>query len=233
MRWLIWMSLALHGQQLEIRHIANAGVSLHCGERVVLVDALLREGVRRYERVPDDLLQRLEKAKDEYRGVRLVVATHVHRDHFDVESVRAHLAANPKAVFAGPKQAVDAVGKGSSEDVEFDGGKVSLRVVPHDGNAGQTIENAVVRLEFCGKTVAVSGDAAPEAKWFEGLGPVEWAVVPWWYLNGDIGRRTVSGVLRAKGAWAVHWDAEGFRDHLDAVRRSMPVVRIGKQAVKK
>jgi L-ascorbate metabolism protein UlaG (beta-lactamase superfamily) len=229
--WLVAGCTLLAGQELEIRHVANAGVSLHCGERVVLVDALFRGGVSGYETVPPAMLHDMEAARGVYGGVRLVVATHRHADHFDAESVKAHLAANPKAVFVGSSQTVGVVGeraKLGTDVVEFDGGSVRLRVAPHNAPAGTSIENAIVDLRFCGKRLVFSGDAEVKGDWFEGLAGADWAFVPWWFLTGEAGRDLVDRVLKPKQPYALHGDANRAKWKL-AVKRNYPSARIGAQ----
>jgi L-ascorbate metabolism protein UlaG (beta-lactamase superfamily) len=229
--WLVLGLFSLAGQELEIRHVANAGVSLHCGEKVVLVDALFRNGVSGYETVPPALLAEMEAGRGVYRGVSLVVATHRHADHFDAESVKAHLAANAKAVFVGSSQTVGGVGdraKLGTGVVEFDGGSVRLRIAPHNAPAGTSIENSIVDLRFCGKRLVFSGDAEVKGEWFAGLAGADWAFVPWWFVTGDAGRDVVGRVLKPKNLYALHGDRDSSEWKL-AVKRSYPSARIGAQ----
>lgn len=243
-----FLALSAWGADLKIQYLANSGVALRCGDDVVLVDALFREGVAGYETLPPELRGELETAAGPWKSVRLVTATHRHRDHFDAQSVSAHLAANPQAVFAGSTQTVQAVqaaGSGRArvlsrgERIRFAGGEAMLVQLPHNAPAGASIENSVVLVTLCGETALFSGDAAvsapefaPVAEALKTFAPrgLDHAFLSWWFCTSELGRAVVDGVLHPRLVHAVHIDLDSRTKVVDSVRKPYPAARIATRA---
>lgn len=92
-----------------MEHVANAGVLLGCREELVLVDGLFRKGVPGYEVLPPLPRSAIESARPPNDSVRLVVATHRHRDPLDAAAVARQLSNNPRAGFVGISEAMGEV----------------------------------------------------------------------------------------------------------------------------
>lgn len=93
----------------RVTYIGNEGFFLSTGGTGVLVDALVRRGIRPYVKANARDRERLELAQGPFNQVTLVLATHHHADHFDAKAVRSHLERNPDAVFVSTVQAVELV----------------------------------------------------------------------------------------------------------------------------
>ena len=93
----------------RVTYIGNEGFFLSTGGAGVLVDALVRRGIRPYVKANAHDREQLELAQGPFDQVTLVLATHHHADHFDAQAVRSHLERNPNAVFVSTAQAVELV----------------------------------------------------------------------------------------------------------------------------
>ncbi|MBL8232624.1 MAG: MBL fold metallo-hydrolase [Bryobacterales bacterium] len=239
---LLWLSLAsaLMGQDLRIAHIANAGVMVSCGEESALVDALFREGVEGYETHLPEQREQLETARAPYDRVRVILATHRHRDHFDAQAVARHLKQNGKALFAGTAQTAGEVRKAGGErsevvtwgsDRQWGTLRVSFLKLPHNPPHRDTIENTAIVLRWCGKTLLFTGDADMRNDEFEALrldrSPVDTLMAPWWFLTSARGREIVDRIVKPKQVWALHGDLENSQRWQTQVRANYPSASIG------
>ena len=224
---------------LAIVPVANAGVMLRCGGTAVLVDALFRGGVEGYETIPADRRERLETGKPPFDGVRLVLATHRHADHFDAEAVARHLRANDRAEFWGTGQTAGPVHALHPERVvavernatrAFAGGRVTFFAVPHNAPHRTTIENSAMLVSLCGRGVFFSGDAELDPADFadvrDSAATIDTAVLPWWFLTSAGGRRVIDEIVRARALWAAHGDLADSATWIAQVRRNYPNAEI-------
>jgi L-ascorbate metabolism protein UlaG (beta-lactamase superfamily) len=85
-------------------YVGNAGFMITVGDKKILVDALFRG-----EPIPRAVAELLDAAAPPFDNVDLILATHVHRDHFDAERVFNHLEHNPNAVFISSDDVIDDV----------------------------------------------------------------------------------------------------------------------------
>jgi L-ascorbate metabolism protein UlaG (beta-lactamase superfamily) len=93
----------------RITYIGNEGFMVAAGGQGVIIDGLVRRGIRPYVKAEPEQRDRLERAVGAFAEVRLVLATHHHADHFDAEAVRRFLEHNPLAVFVSTERAVQLV----------------------------------------------------------------------------------------------------------------------------
>lgn len=226
---------------LRMEHVANAGVLLGCGEELVLVDGLYREGVPGYEVIPPLVRNAIESARPPYDSVRLVVATHRHRDHFDAAAVARHLSNNPRARFVGTPEAVEEVRAYSAvrvreakapESFALHGVKLRFYAIPHNPTPTGPVEHQAVEIQWCGKTLLFTGDAdfKPELFRKAGVQPGRTDVLfaPFWITMSEPGRKIVREVIQPKQIWALHGDLEARERWMDAVQKFDPQARIGR-----
>lgn len=184
---------------VEIVHLGNEGFLLVAGEQKVLIDALFGDGLDNYPAVPLELRQPLEAAQGRFAGVDLVLASHVHPDHFDPTAVARHLKANPGARFVSTEQAAEkllAVGvaaekvsgfwppDGERRTIEYAGVEVTALRLHHGGspaqNLGLVITIGGTKVLHMGDTEITAGELAPVG--LEALG-IDVVLVPYWYLD--------------------------------------------------
>jgi L-ascorbate metabolism protein UlaG (beta-lactamase superfamily) len=94
----------------SVTYIGNSGFLIRAGGKKILIDALF-DGERPGYVLPGVVKQAVTSGKAPFDGIDLVLATHVHADHFAPAPVRRCLANNPRAVFAGPPETTDTLAK--------------------------------------------------------------------------------------------------------------------------
>jgi len=87
------------GDGVEVVFLANEGVFLRGGGHGVLIDGCVREPYSIYGAVPDDVWRRLLAGEPPFERLDLVLVSHAHRDHFQVEAARELLLARREAIW--------------------------------------------------------------------------------------------------------------------------------------
>ncbi|KPK92971.1 MAG: hypothetical protein AMJ88_09345 [Anaerolineae bacterium SM23_ 63] len=90
--------------QVEVTYIGNAGFMITVGDKKILIDALY-EG----NPIPREVADLLETAQPPFDDVDLILATHIHYDHFHQDTVISHMENNPGAVFVSSPDVVSLV----------------------------------------------------------------------------------------------------------------------------
>ncbi len=216
--------------EVRITYVGNAGFLIDVGAKKILVDALYRTGVPGYAVHPQELQDQLEIAKPPFDGVSLLLATHVHNDHFDPNAIGRHLVSNKSATLVTTPQSVDrmrqsfvafsAVGsrvhglvpnEGDTATVPLD--DISLTVLNlHHGrtvpfqNLGFLIEVDGVRLLHAGDTEASQADLG-----LYGLRAknIDVAFLPFWYFLDESGLKAVREAIAAKTVIPMHVPVAG------------------------
>jgi len=227
-RWLaplaIVLPLLLVGEEsARVTFLGNEGFLIEAEGRKVLVDGLVSRKMPAYVRQTDELRAKLEGAAIPY-DVDLVLATHVHGDHFDAEAVARHLAANPEAVFVSTEQAVAELEE--REDYESYRDRVRA-LAPDEGvpfavdelglvafnlhhgrsrrppiqNNGYLFEVGGVRFLHMGDSEASSAELAPLQLTAR---EIDVALVPSWYLDAEPWKGAVQGRVAAGTTVAMH-----------------------------
>jgi L-ascorbate metabolism protein UlaG (beta-lactamase superfamily) len=238
---VVWVFLLpAFPQQLRVVHMANAGVLLDCGGRLVAIDLFFREGVKGYETLSDGLREALESAQAPYDRIELILATHVHADHFDAASVARHLSNNPQARFAGTEQTAAEVRRLIADRVEqvtrpaqrrWDDIDTTFVRVRHNRPLPETLENTLHVVRWCGSTVAVTGDAEMDVSAFQGHGfeqqQIDTLVAPWWFFVNSEGRQVVEQIFRPRTVWGVHGNVNNPAEWEAQIREHYPRASIG------
>ena len=208
-------------------YLANEGFLLESGEHKVLVDALFGDGLKEYPKVPVDLRRELESASGRFAGVDVVLATHMHRDHFDADAVARFLRAAPEARFVSTRQSVEALlevapslkGRAhgywpdEGEQAELKLGAVNLTVLrlhhgrerrPEIENLGFVVRLGGLRLLHIGDTEAVEADFEPYADVLKG---VDVAFLPSWFYVASAHKPIVADLGHSRLV-AMHLGAE-------------------------
>jgi L-ascorbate metabolism protein UlaG (beta-lactamase superfamily) len=150
--------------------------------------------------------------------VRLLLATHRHKDHFDASTVQRHLLSNPRAVAGGPPQVAQQINGARVWSLQpgatRKAGTIEIRVfrVPHNEPHEKTIENNVYLLTLRGKKVVVTGDAIVSPQAFRDAGLANQKpdifVAPFWFALSTRGREILDQVIQAPSYWAIHGELE-------------------------
>jgi L-ascorbate metabolism protein UlaG (beta-lactamase superfamily) len=214
---LLLLPPRLQTDEVRVTYLANEGVRIEGGSCDVLIDALLRDSLGDYARHDADVQQRLEAARPPFDRVRLALATHFHLDHWDAGAISRFLSSSPSALFASPPQAGAMIpsslkprwrplwpSPGQPSAALREAGAV-VDAVPLDH--GMPVENLGYRLQCGGKVLFHLGDARTSAANFDALlaaGPVDVALVPYWWLMEAEGLEFVRDRWKPRHVLAFH-----------------------------
>ena len=211
---------------LEVTYLANEGFLVEAGGVRVLIDALFGSEVTGYPMVPDTMRSRLERAKGEFSGVSVALATHVHRDHFDPAAVARFLTADSEALFVSTPQAA-ARFKSEAPDAEsllprFRGvlpapgeaellevGDVRVRALNlHHGDRVPPVDNLGFLVTLGGQSFFHFGDTEAKLEDFRPyldlLRDTDVALLPFWFLASDWRAEMVRDQIRPGSIVVAH-----------------------------
>jgi L-ascorbate metabolism protein UlaG (beta-lactamase superfamily) len=240
---------AVHGAAppvLELTYLGNEGVLLGVGAQQVAIDALHRAFPRppHYEHLPPAQLERLETAQPPFARLRVHLTTHVHDDHFHAGSVARFLGASPEALAVVPREAparicpdeapcavrsrlrVREPSWGPERELQLQGLRVSVLELPHAKGARTQVENLGYLVTLGGVRVLHLGDAHQAVDTFARLRlpqrRIDVALVPYWYLLEEEGRRLVREHIGARRVVAFHVPPSEHASVTAQLREVMP-----------
>jgi L-ascorbate metabolism protein UlaG (beta-lactamase superfamily) len=213
--------LATASSGVEIQFIANEGYFVTGGGKKALVDALFREGVEGYDTVPPATRELTEQARAPFDKVDLALASHHHADHFDAAAVAAHLQNNPAALFVSTNQAVEklkavkdfgarargvAPKEGERAVITHNGIRLEVFYLHH--GRSRPVENLGLLFRVGGKKFLHIGDTEANAADFRQYNlpadKIDVAFVPYWFLLGEEGKKSVRENIAAKHVVPIH-----------------------------
>jgi L-ascorbate metabolism protein UlaG (beta-lactamase superfamily) len=208
--------------KVEITYLANEGVMLRSGSQKVLIDAVFNKAMDPYLNLAPDTLKQIETATGEFKDVTLILATHFHVDHFDANTVAAHLKSSPHTTFLGSTQMTEmvlkAMGVTSSQQViasdpnlrthvEVNGIDVEVLNVMHTMMRPDVQHRAYI-VHLGGEKILHLGDADGREK---NIAPqrladedIDVALVPEWYLDREDGAATLRNRIKPKHIGFIH-----------------------------
>ena len=209
---------------IELTYIGCEGVLIRSSTGAVLIDGLFGPEADGYHTPPVADLARVRSAQPPFDDVDVVLATHVHEDHFDAAAVAEYLRASARTRFASSPQAVGvllahapdlrgrALAVEASEGVrvrhDFAGvtaeafglshGKVNYADVQHLGWIATLDGRSVVHL----------GDGIIDEKTLRRAGlldaHIDVGVLPFWFLTYPFGKRLTAQAFRPRAIFACH-----------------------------
>jgi len=228
---------------VEVTYLANAGVLLTDGQRGALLDGCVREPYSGYDAVPDGVWADLLAGTPPFERLDVVLVSHAHRDHFQVDAARELLLARPGARWVVHREVASALAEGWSRWHEVadrvepvapadgepvlwrvPGLEVELRRLPH-GPARTLPENLAHVVRLGGRTIVHVGDAGGSAAEIEHAGLAgrrfDVALLPIWYWEGERWRPAREALRGRHGNLALHLKP-GERPSAEALAAGAP-----------
>lgn len=229
--FLILMAYAspLIGQEqpgVKITYIANAGVMIQCSGKTVLIDAHHNQGNPIYERLSWQILEKMVNSMKPFPHVDLILATHIHADHFEAKQVGRHLLGSKSTKFLGSAEMTAMIERdfpefdtikgqietitpdiGFTNEIAVNGIEVKLLGMKHGGKAGDLLNVGYI-IKIGKYSFLHIGDADTTPENFapfklpnEGL---DFAFIPYWFFVYDQFDAVVQQHLQAGVQFAVH-----------------------------
>lgn len=212
---------------LELTYVANEGVLLRQAGRTVLIDTLFdldwsTDGPpSAYEHLRGDQLRRLREARAPFDSVDVVLVTHAHADHHEIQTARTFLEHSRGTHLVGPSSVVGPLmGRGFHlHEVQPAHGDTALvpglpvavtalglrhRMDP----AGDLPHNAYL-LEMGGLRIVHLGDSYADLGNYDGFDQwretgIDLLLLPWWYVVDEEGRRIAEEVFAPRTIVVLH-----------------------------
>ena len=165
---------AASNDQTTVTYVGNSGFLVTIGDKKVLIDGILAGFPSEYS-LPAEVTDLLYNSKPPFDKIDLILATHAHDDHFDVDQVTAYLAGNPETVFISTQEAADMtllldstlsgqviavpLKSGESQELEVNGIQIKTYDISHGyGPGGETYPNLGFLVSVNGVKVFHAGD---------------------------------------------------------------------------
>ncbi|TQV85463.1 MBL fold metallo-hydrolase [Aliikangiella coralliicola] len=237
--WLsvFFIAFSCYGKQPpELVYTANAGVMLKTDKGNIFIDSIFKLhknwGGFRYSHLSEQQQHEIINGIGDFSEVRLVLATHIHRDHFHPELVGHVLKNNPTARLFANQQITESVLEGfvnsnpirdqliqyspqrtswQDEDIQ-----VTIFPVPHGGSRHQWIDNSLIMLEVNGHKFLHLGDAVVDNQSFAKYNfpeqKIDTLITPHWFLTGK-GKQIINHHIKPERIIALHLPPDKTRQN--------------------
>lgn len=162
--------------QTTVTYVGNSGFLVTIGENKILIDGIFTGFAPEYIQ-PAEIQELIANAQPPFDNIDLILATHAHDDHFNLNRVADYLLKNPGTAFVSTPGAADsflrrpqlkdrvtsiALKSGESRELTVNG----IRVVAYDishgfGANGETYPNLGFLVDVNGVKFFHSGDMDP------------------------------------------------------------------------
>lgn len=243
-------------QKVEITYIANEGVFIKQGETKILIDAHHYKGNPYYMPVANSRLEKMVNGLPPFDRVNLILATHIHADHFDAQSVGRHLFFNPKTTFVAAKQMTDSIKKEFDNfkkvekqiktvtpewkqfaEVTIDDIEIKVLGLRHGSKKFKSIQNMGYIIKIGDVKLLHIGDADATVENFEAFKlpneAIDIAFIPYWYLTHKPFNEIVNRYIQPGRIIAVHIPPEDAEEATDKILSTYPGAIIFSKAMQK
>ena len=212
---------------LEVYYLANEGFMLRSDSKAVIVDGLIVDPAWNYAKLPKRVFASILEAEPPFEHVNLLLASHMHADHFQARPALEFLATHPETVFHSSAQVTDIlrsaaaenrsilkrIGKtdlpaGMSLGFDLQGVRVEFFHLSHGTGRFADIQNFGQIITIGDKRVLHIGDAAMVPGNFRPhhlpQKNIDIAIIPYWYFDYKEGIAIYRELIGAEYYVAAH-----------------------------
>ena len=236
---LIFVCLGLYqsrAQEVQIQYMANQGVWIKSQDKQILIDAVFDKEFEFLDVLPKTELELLDDAKPNYNEIDLILATHLHGDHFHPILTGNHLRANPKTEFFGPLETfsvfqqkfegfqeisnrvhTDSLQLHQTSAYSLNEIKVEALRLAHFGtHPWNKAENYAYLIHLNGKKILHVGDSNLNVENISKLNlaerKIDVAILPYWQIGSSERMDLIETYIGAKQLLIAHIPLENFAD---------------------
>lgn len=208
--------------------MANQGVLIKGKDKQVLIDGAFKKEFEYLDVLPDTELSKIENAQSNYNSIDLILATHVHGDHFNAELTGKHLTHNKQTEFIAPDetitkfkedfkefQAISSRVKSvtpnfhESKTITLNGIEIKVFRLEHLGKSPwKEAENVAYLIHIDGKKIIHFGDAKLDEKNLKNFKfseeEIDVAILPFWQLGPQKQKDIIEKYISPKQILAAH-----------------------------
>lgn len=251
----IFSILPILAQSVKITYIANEGVMISAGDKQVLIDAIHKEYYPQYLATDATILKKMFAETPPFASVDIVLASHIHRDHFHGKTIADYLKKVNSADFFATAQVIDSVrlflkdsdinekrlisaGYRTGEKSVYE--KNDIRItnfkIDHGSERFSWIENSGHLIEIEGKKILHIGDPAFGAKDIQAAGlvaeKIDVAILPYWFLINENGRSVIEQWIQPRQIVAAHIPPARNADAVSEIKKHYPAAIIFTEPIK-
>jgi len=213
-------------QTTEIQYLANEGILIKSEGYKILIDAIFTKEFDYLDVLSDSELEKFKSVKPPYLGINLILATHVHGDHFKAQYIGQHMLKNKKALFLGPQEVITNFEENFSDyekisnriksetpeffkstTIKFKGITIDVLRVEHFGNKPwNEAENVAYLVHINNKKILHLGDGKIDVKNLVqfNLENIDVAILPYWQLGSLEQRSIIEKHIKPKQILVAH-----------------------------
>lgn len=222
--------------RLSVTFLVNEGFLIEARGKSVLIDSFVKDEYYGYGSLPEATYRQLVRGEPPFAHVSLALASHVHLDHFQVETAVSFLQNNTACVLVSSEEVVLAVRSSKTEPsvanqttslwpepgavkrIEHDGIRIDAFRLLHTGTRNREVQNLGLLLQWGDVSILHVGDADGRAENFEPFDlaerKIDVAILPIWLFEN---RPMVNEKIGAKTYIAAHIPAS----ELPAAKRDL------------
>jgi len=231
--YILLTTFSALSQNIKIQYLANEGVLIKSKSTQILVDAVFKKEFNFLDVLPSTELDKIENAKAEYNAIDIILATHLHGDHFNPHLVGNHLLNNSEAIFLAPEETVNYF-KDDFKDFKqivsrvkyitpnlYESKSITIKNVEikvlrfeHLGDSPwKEAENVGYLISIEGKKILHLGDSKIDIKNLKTFDlhneNIDVAILPYWQLGANQQKDIIEKYIKPKQIFVAHIPIEG------------------------
>lgn len=235
--------------QVNITYIANEGVLIHSPDKKIIIDGLFDDFYEAYLSPDQALRQTMYNGQAPFDQIDLVLATHIHRDHFEAQIAGKFLSNHHESKLLSSQQIHEDL---KENYVPFK--SIEKQIIAHErvlytveevvngitvmtffihhsgGERTKSIENMGFIITLNGKRILHLGDSDMDIERFKSLDlkqyNIDIALVPYWYLSDDKGSQILSEWIKPAHLIGIHFPLVGSPMMLEEIAKNHPESKV-------
>jgi len=227
-----------------LRFLSNEGFAIEAAGKSIFIDAIQTVGTRERGELPEEVFGRMLARKPPFRSVALMLVSHPHGDHFDVDATAEFLKRHPETLLASSASVVTPLRAnlhhasfgarlrelgtipGTFSTVTAAGYRVTWTGLPHIGSQIYPEQVLAHLVEVGGKRILHVGDAELADAHLEALDlrsrRIDVAILPYWAFVRDGAQDRLARLIGARRLVAMRLPVASEKQARQKVKQAFP-----------